>query len=105
MPELVRQFRQILLWPLQLMPIREGSQIQEPWDLLQQSEGTHPWREFDDNFGCAPEQFQARHYSEFVTFLPYVRRFLYGEGKGRGGPSAPNRRSRYSAATILPRSG
>jgi hypothetical protein len=85
MPQLVRHFRQILLWPLQLMPIREGSQIQEPWDLLQQSEGTHPWRESRDNFNCAPDQFQARHYSEFVTFLPYVRRFLYGEGKGRGG--------------------
>ena len=34
MPALVRQFRQILLWPLQIMPIREGAQIQEPWDIL-----------------------------------------------------------------------
>ncbi len=85
MPQLVRHFRQILLWPLQLMPIHEGSQIQEPWDLLQQLEGTHPWREFRDKFSCAPDQFQAQDYSEFVTFLPYVRRFLYGEGKGRGG--------------------
>ena len=32
-----------------------------------------------------PEDFQERHYSEFVTFLPYVRRFLYGEGPSRGG--------------------
>ena len=85
MPALVRHFRQILIWPLQLMPIREGSQIQEPWDILQQSKGAHAWRELEEDFGCEPEQFQARHYSEFVTFLPYVRRFLYGEGKGRGG--------------------
>ena len=32
--QLVRQFRQILLWPLQLMPLKEGAQIQEYWDLL-----------------------------------------------------------------------
>ena len=85
MPALVRHFRQILIWPLQLMPIREGSQIQEPWDMLQQSKDEHAWRELEEDFGCEPEHFQARHYSEFVTFLPYVRRFLYGEGKGRGG--------------------
>jgi hypothetical protein len=28
--KLVRHFRQILLWPLQLQPIRSGAQIQEP---------------------------------------------------------------------------
>ena len=48
------------------------------------SAGEHPWRELRDEFGCEPEDFQERHYSEFVTFLPYVRRFLYGEGNGRG---------------------
>ena len=81
---LVRHFRQILIWPLQLMPIREGEQIQEPWELLERTTD-HPWREVLDEFECAPEAFQPRHYSEFVTFLPYVRRFLYGEGRGRGG--------------------
>ena len=80
----VRQFRQILVWPLQLMPIREGEQIQEPWEILERM-SDHPWREVLDEFECAPEDFQPRHYSEFVTFLPYVRRFLYGEGRGRGG--------------------
>ena len=34
MPQPVRHFRQILIWPLQVMPIREGAQIQEPWDIL-----------------------------------------------------------------------
>ena len=84
MSPLVRHFRQILIWPLQLMPIREGEQIQEPWELLERTTD-HPWREVLDEFECAPEAFQPRHYSEFVTFLPYVRRFLYGEGRGRGG--------------------
>ena len=84
MSPLVRHFRQILIWPLQLMPIRPGEQIQEPWELLERSDTPHPWRELRDEFGCAPEDFQPRHYSEFVTFLPYVRRFLYGEGPGSG---------------------
>ena len=84
MPQPVRHFRQILIWPLQVMPIREGAQIQEPWDLLLRTEGEHAWRELQDEFGCDASEFKERHYSEFVTFLPYVRKFLYGEGKGRG---------------------
>ncbi len=87
MPQPVRHFRQILIWPLQVMPIREGAQIQEPWDILQNSQSEHCWRERQDEFGCTPDDFEERHYSEFVTFLPYVRRFLYGEGASRGGTS------------------
>ncbi len=82
--KLVKQFRQILLWPLQLRPIREGAQIQEHWELLERGGADNPWGEARDAFGCAPGEFQLRHYSEFVTFLPYVRRFLYGDAKGAG---------------------
>ncbi len=81
----VRQLRQILIWPVQLMPLRENAQIQEHWEVLADPSSNHPWRELRDEFSCNPEDFQQRHYSEFVTFLPYVRRFLYGEGKGRTG--------------------
>ena len=83
--KLVRHFRQILLWPLQLVPIREGEQIQAHWDLLAREGTDNPWGEVRDEFSCAPGEFKERHYSEFVTFLPYVRRFLYGEAKRRGG--------------------
>ena len=83
MPRLVRHFRQILIWPLQLAPIRAGAQIQEPWEILDQPGSDHPWRELRDEFSCDPSQYAERHYSEFVTFLPYARKFLYGEGKGR----------------------
>ena len=51
MPQPVRHFRQILIWPLQVMPIREGAQIQEPWDILQSSQNEHSWRELKDKFG------------------------------------------------------
>ena len=32
---LVRTFHQILLWPLQLLPLKEGSQIHQHWELLE----------------------------------------------------------------------
>jgi hypothetical protein len=86
MPRIVRHFRQILIWPLQLTPIVENEQIQEPWDILHREHAGHPWRELRDEFSCDPAQYAERHYSEFVTFLPYVRKFLYGEGKARGTP-------------------
>ncbi len=77
----VRHFRQILLWPLQLMPIRPGVQIQEHWEVLERETADNPWRELLDEFTPEGGQFQLRHYSEFVTFLPYVQRFLYGESR------------------------
>jgi len=80
--KIVRHFRQILLWPVQLMPIRDAAPIQKHWELLQTMERDNPWRALADEFTGDPNQFQERHYSEFVTFLPYVQRFLYGEGKG-----------------------
>lgn len=79
---IVRHFRQILLWPMQLTPIREDAPIQKHWELLQASNSGNPWHEVMDEFTGDPRQFQERHYSEFVTFLPYIQRFLYGEGKG-----------------------
>ena len=78
---LVRHFRQILVWPLQLMPIRPEAQVQEHWELLDRADAGNPWREVLDEFTPAGQQFQVRHYSEFVTFLPYVQRFLYGESR------------------------
>ena len=105
MPQAVRHFRQILVWPLQVMPIREGAQIQEPWDVLLRTQDEHAWREFHDEFGCDPADFKERHYSEFVTFLPYVRHFLYGSGAPRWAARRPNRRCACFAATTSPRSG
>ena len=81
---IVKHFRQIVLWPLQLMPIHEDLPIQKHCDFLQSHEFNHLWREVEDEFTGDPSQFQERHYSEFITFLPSVQRFLYGEGTGRG---------------------
>jgi len=85
---LVRQFRQILLWPLQLMPIKESAQIQNHWEVLERPDRDNPWFEAPDAFDEESGQLQERQYAEFVTFLPYVQRMLYGEGKERGSTSA-----------------
>ena len=101
----VRHFRQILLWPIQLMPIREGAQIQKHWERLQAPDKDNPLRELADEFTGDPHQFQERHYSEFVTFLPSVQRFLYGEGKGAIGTSSRSPASVYFVAAMSPRYG
>ncbi len=80
-PISVRHFRQILLWPLQLMPLKRGAQIQKHWELLEQAESC-PWRELSSEFSGDRHRFHRRHYNEFAAFLPKVQRFLYGEGVG-----------------------
>ena len=72
----VRVFRQVLLWPLQLVPL-DGPGHARPWERL--GDGG-PWREVVDEI-VGGQQLHERHYSEFVTFLPYVQRFLYGEAR------------------------
>ncbi len=94
----VRHFRQILLWPLQLMPLREGKQVQRHWEVLQSGGADNPWHEVVDEFGGAPGHYQERHYNELVTFLPYVQRFLYGEGS-----ADPNRARPFADARFSPR--
>jgi hypothetical protein len=85
-PPRVVQFRQILLWPVQLVPHAQGEQVQRHWELLERTSGGR-WTEVADEFTDDPQDFSERHYKEFVTFLPYVQRFLYGEG-ARGGADA-----------------
>jgi CorA-like Mg2+ transporter protein len=76
---LVRHFRQIILWPLQLVPQEGGRQADRPWEILRQTAG-HAWRPAEELFAGDLTRFQDRHYGEFITFMPYVQRFLYGEG-------------------------
>lgn len=80
---IVRHFRQIVVWPLQLMPLRPGEPLQRHWEALSAIRVGNPWREVNDEFGGDPGEFQERHYKEFVTFLPYVQRFLYGSAAGQ----------------------
>ena len=112
-PACVRQFRQVLLWPLRLMPVR-GSEGQhaKPWQLLADMGEASPWREVVDEYAGDSGRFQERHYNEFVSFLPYVQRFLYGEGRSQqsagataGSPMRVFRRSDISAVRAMLRPG
>jgi len=91
---LVRHFRQILMWPLRVTPGQlEGTCTSRHWQALQEDRDHCPWHEVLDEFGD-PESFQERHYKEFITFLPFVQRFLYGMGKA--GPAS----SEYAETAI-----
>ena len=61
---------------------REGGRCRTIGSIWRRPSPDNPWREVDDEFGD-PAEFQSRHYNEFVTFLPPVQRFLYGQGIGR----------------------
>ncbi len=110
-PPSVKHFRQILLWPLRLMPVQSSAQNSvnkpgtagaahlKPWQVLRDlstpngcasASTASPWREQIEEYTGAQDQFHERHYNEFVTFLPYVQRFLYGEGRTSRGPDTAN---------------
>jgi CorA-like Mg2+ transporter protein len=84
MPETtVRHFRQIIIWPIQLLPVRPGEQVQRHWRALEKIEAGNRWRRVVDDFRAESPAAQERRYKEFVTFLPYVQRFLYGAAVGQ----------------------
>lgn len=105
----VHQFRQVLLWPLRLMPVDESTK--SAWEILRDMGAASPWREVVDEYTGAAEGFHDRHYNEFVAFLPYVQRFLYGEGRARrsgadrGSPMRVFRRHDIRAVRTIARAG
>ena len=113
----VRHMRQALLWPLRLMLSPEArASGRSPWQLLSDLGDASPWHEVVDEFTGASGSFQERHYNEFVTFLPYVQRFLYGEGRAQraadasghdegGAPMRVFRRRDIATARLRPRPG
>jgi hypothetical protein len=76
--KIVREFRHILLWPLQLRRMDRASGFTHPWEALHANPG--PWVHVKDNL-LVDDETCAAGYREFVYFLPYVQRFLYGFGE------------------------
>ena len=101
---IVRHFREVLLWPVQLMPLAEGGKAQHHWELLEQEGEGNPWRRLKDRFHAVELDFEERHYKEFVTFLPYVQRFIYGESYSHIGHAESDPLGK-SAIRIFRRSG
>jgi hypothetical protein len=86
--KIVREFNHTLLWPVTLQPLRReaGKGTVTFWDMLKRRAG--PWEFVDDALLIEDESCLAG-YEEFVYFLPYVQRFLYGVGdEGRGAQSS-----------------
>ena len=113
----VRHMRQVLLWPLRLVPatdLRDDSERRRaPWQVLREMGDSSPWREHFDEYAGVAGGFHERHYNEFVSFLPYVQRFLYGEGRAQrgsgdatsGSPMRVFRRRDIAAVRVVPRPG
>jgi hypothetical protein len=112
----VRHLRQALLWPLRLIPAgmsEDDPRRRAPWQLLREMSEVSPWREHVDEYNGGAGGFHERHYNEFVSFLPYVQRFLYGEGRtersssdpATGSPMRVFRRRDIAAARVVPRAG
>ena len=86
--KIVRDFNHTLLWPITLRPLRReaGVGLIPFWDMLKRRPG--PWEFVEDALLIEDETCLAG-YEEFVYFLPYVQRFLYGVGdEGRGAQSS-----------------
>ena len=81
----VKEFRQFLIWPVQLMPLHDGAQIQNHFEALHAPGGKCPWRPLAAEFTGDPSQFSERYYREFAAFLPYVQRLLYGDRSAGAG--------------------
>jgi hypothetical protein len=84
----VRHFREVLFWPVQLMPLTNAGEGQHHWELLAQGGENNPWRKLRDRFQADDLAFEERHYKEFVSFLPHVQRFIYGESHGHASHGA-----------------
>jgi hypothetical protein len=89
----IRHFRQVVFWPLQLMPLKPGAPVQRHWQALEQNNATHSWRELRDELNVESREIRERYYKEFVTFLPYVQRFIYGSVAGQEVASREGERS------------
>ena len=90
----VRHFRQIVLVADPDSTAGKGSR-RETADALFERLAGEAWTLVDDEFGIGGDDFQERHYREFVSFLPHVQRFLYGDApgpvRGLGNGDAPLR--------------
>ena len=76
--KIVREFRHTLMWPLQLRRLHAQGGYRHHWDALAADPG--PWQKVKDNLLVDDESCHTG-YREFVYFLPYVQRFLYGFGE------------------------
>lgn len=116
----VKHLRQALVWPVRLMRGQDLDLLDRPAsELMRELGDASPWREIIDEYTGGSDAFHERHYNEFVSFLPYVQQFLYGEGRRQkrdssAGPDLDEvfespmrvfRRHDIAALRVVPRKG
>jgi hypothetical protein len=77
----IKQFRQIVFWPLQLVSCEKVECALNSFAAEVEGLEGSQWRPHGDTFDPAGEGFTERHYREFISFLPHMQRFLYGDSR------------------------
>jgi len=75
----VKQFKQVLLWPVQLVKKNGVHESGTYWDMVRCENETSEWKEVPDEFMDNGSLSEAS-YQHFVSYAPFAQRFLYGEG-------------------------
>ncbi len=96
---IVRDFNHTLLWPVQLRSLKRTTAIATHyWDILKADPG--PWEFVRDGL-LIDDGSGKMGYEEFVYFLPYVQRFLYGVGdEGHGAQASLHVFSRDDVGSV-----
>ncbi len=97
---IVRDFHHTLMWPITLSPLRRqpGTDVVHYWEKLKRNPG--PWKHVGDTL-LVEDDSCVSGYEEFVYFLPYVQRFLYGVGdEERGAQSSLHTFTRDDIASV-----
>ncbi|MET0180463.1 MAG: hypothetical protein ABW194_08285, partial [Novosphingobium sp.] len=74
---IVREFRQAILYPLQLVPMAGRNQTEANWARLMALDSA--WHDAADDLASSDPWTAEQHYTEFAGFMPDVQRFLYGD--------------------------
>jgi len=78
-PTEVKLFRQILFWPLRLIPSQDKDPSREDFAKTLQGQLTgSPWQKHEDLYDRGTASDEITRYAEFVYFHPFIRQFLYG---------------------------
>jgi hypothetical protein len=77
----VRHFRSIVIWPVEV--VRDVHPDSSACEARFEAAGRGVWQVVEDEIGNPDLPLQERHYREFVSFLPHVQRFIYGDVEGR----------------------
>lgn len=85
----VSHFRQFVVWPLQLVSGDGQCSEHGCHEIMDRLVSGHNWHAQEDKFGGESDLFVERHYREFISFLPHVQRFLYGDARVGDEPPSP----------------